>query len=159
MSSAPMLPGPPMPPAPPTPPAPAEIQRGPGMLGRAVWFVFVGWWLVGIMSAIAWFAMVTIIGLPLGIYLINHIPTFLTLRPRTTHLQWVVDQGGASRLVEVNRIQTAWPVRFVWFLFVGWWASALVMVVGWALIVLILTLPLGLWIYNRVPFVASLYRY
>jgi uncharacterized membrane protein YccF (DUF307 family) len=129
------------------------------MLVRAVWFVFIGWWLVGIMSAVAWFAMVTIIGLPLGIYLINHIPTFLTLRPRTTRLQWAVDQGGAARLVEVNRVQTAWPVRFVWFLFFGWWASAVVMVVGWALIVLILTLPLGLWIYNRVPFVASLYRY
>ena len=33
------------------------------------------------------------------------------------------------------------------------------MVVGYALIVLILTIPLGLWMYNRVPFVASLYRY
>ena len=156
MSSTSMLPGPPMPPM---PPAPAEIQRGPGMLVRAVWFVFVGWWLVGIMSAIAWLAMVTIIGLPLGIYLINHIPTFLTLRPRTTRLHWAMDQGGTAHLVEVNRVQTAWPVRFVWFLFVGWWASAVVMVVGWALIVLILTLPLGLWVYNRVPFVASLYRY
>jgi hypothetical protein len=50
-------------------------------------------------------------------------------------------------------------VRALWFLFVGWWASAFVMVVGYAFIGLILTIPLGLWMYNRVPFVAPLYRY
>ena len=33
------------------------------------------------------------------------------------------------------------------------------MTVGWFLIVLIITLPIGLMIYNRVPFIASLYRY
>ena len=53
----------------------AEQKTGPGLLVRALWFVFIGWWLTGIVSAIAWFAMVTIIGLPLGIWLINRIPT------------------------------------------------------------------------------------
>ena len=62
-------------------------------------------------------------------------------------------------LVETDIRQTAWPIRFIWFLFVGWWASAAVMTIGYLLIVLILTIPLGLWIYNRVPFIASLYRY
>jgi hypothetical protein len=33
------------------------------------------------------------------------------------------------------------------------------MAVGWLLVVLILTLPVGLMLYNRGPFVASLYRY
>jgi hypothetical protein len=33
------------------------------------------------------------------------------------------------------------------------------MAIGYVLVVLIVTLPIGLWIYNRVPFVASLYRY
>ena len=33
------------------------------------------------------------------------------------------------------------------------------MAVAWALIVIIITIPIGLLIYNRVPFVASLYRY
>jgi len=42
---------------------------------------------------------------------------------------------------------------------VGWWASALVMALGFLLVVLIITMPIGLMLYNRVPFVASLYRY
>ena len=31
--------------------------------------------------------------------------------------------------------------------------------IGWLLIVLIVTLPIGLMVFNRVPFVASGYRY
>jgi uncharacterized membrane protein YccF (DUF307 family) len=153
------------PPNPPTSPAsqlqlvPGETQRGPGFLVRALWFVLVGWWLTAIVSTLAWFAMITIIGLPLGIYLINHVPTYLTLRPRTKQVSWVPDPAGGYALMETGVRQTEWWIRFIWFLFVGWWASAAVMVVGYALIVFIITIPLGLWIYNRVPFVASLYRY
>ncbi len=118
-----------------------------------------GWWLTGIVSTIAWLAMITIIGLPLGIWLINRIPTVITLRPRTREVQQMVDSAGFTRLVAVPVAQVSWVVRGVWFILVGWWASAIVMAIGYLLIVLILTIPIGLWMYNRVPFVASLYRY
>ena len=162
---------PPAPPGGPPPHAPAgpppdapyvppqEIQQGPGLLVRALWFILVGWWLTGIVSTIAWFAMITIIGLPLGIWLINRIPTVITLRPRTRQVQQMVDSAGFTRFVDVPVAQVSWVVRGVWFILVGWWASAIVMAIGYALIVLILTIPIGLWMYNRVPFVASLYRY
>ena len=136
-----------------------EVQRGPGLLVRALWFIFIGWWLTGVVATIAWFAMITIIGLPLGIWLINRIPTVITLRPRTRQVQQMVDSAGFTRFVDVPVAQVSWVVRGVWFIFVGWWASAIVMAIGWLLIVLILTIPFGLWMFNRVPFVASLYRY
>jgi len=141
------------------PPVVAEVKSGPGYLVRAIWFVFVGWWLTGIVSAVAWFAMITIIGLPLGIWLINRIPTVLTLRPRTTYTYAYADGTGAIWTGESRLQQTPWPIRGLWFIFVGWWASAAMMTFAWALVVLIITLPIGLWLYNRVPFVASLYRY
>jgi uncharacterized membrane protein YccF (DUF307 family) len=135
-----------------------ETKSGPGLLVRAIWFVFVGWWLTGIMSAIAWLAMITIIGLPLGIYLINRIPTFITLRPRTrTMTAEMID--GQLVVADSKLAQKPWYIRLVWFLLIGWWASAVVMFVGWILVVLVVTLPIGLMLYNRVPFVASLYRY
>ncbi len=84
-------------------PVVAEGKRGPGLLVRAVWFVFVGWWLSGIMSLIAWLAMISILFLPLGIWLINRIPTFITLRPRTRELQAVIDASGIARFVDVPR--------------------------------------------------------
>ena len=76
-----------------------EVQQGPGLLVRALWFMFIGWWLTGIVSAIAWLAMITIIGLPLGIWLINRIPTVITLRPRTREVQRMVDSAGFVYLV------------------------------------------------------------
>jgi uncharacterized membrane protein YccF (DUF307 family) len=52
-----------------------ETKSGPNIVIRAIWFLFIGWWLSGLVSAISWLAMLTIIGLPIGIYLINRIPT------------------------------------------------------------------------------------
>ena len=39
-----------------------EVKTGPGLLVRAIWFILVGWWLTGFVSALAWGAMVTITG-------------------------------------------------------------------------------------------------
>ena len=80
---------------------PYEVQQGPGLLVRALWFIFIGWWLTGVVSAIAWVAMVTIIGLPLGIWLINRIPTVITLRPRTREVQRMIDAAGFVNFVHV----------------------------------------------------------
>jgi uncharacterized membrane protein YccF (DUF307 family) len=148
----------PAPPAAPVAYAPRTAAPA-GLLVRALWFVFVGWWLTGIVSAVAWFAMITIIGLPLGIWLVNRIPTVITLRPRTSFVSAWTDADGRTRLNAVAIDQPPWPVRGIWFLIVGWWASALAMTLGYFLIALIVTLPLGLMVFNRVPFVASLYRY
>lgn len=161
-----MPPGPPMPvpqppgQVPPRPPIVVETKTGPGLLVRAVWFVFVGWWLSGIVSAVAWLFMVTIIGLPIGIWLINRIPTVITLRPRTAYAYAFEDAFGHVRYSAAVPIQQLpWWVRGIWFLVVGWWASFFAMAIAWALIMFIITIPLGLLLYNRVPFVASLYRY
>ena len=137
----------------------AETRSGPGLLVRALWFIFIGWWLTGIVSTVAWFAMITIIGLPLGIWLVNRVPTVLTLRPRTSYVYAWTDAAGNAQTSEVKIEQPAWWIRGLWFLVVGWWASALVMSLGFLLVVLIITMPIGLMLYNRVPFVASLYRY
>jgi uncharacterized membrane protein YccF (DUF307 family) len=163
-ASAPPSPPPPTPTPPPayTPtPAVSMVERktGPGLLVRAIWFVFVGWWATAIVSAIAWVAMITIIGLPLGIWLVNRIPTVLTLRPRTSYVTTYTDALGRAVSHETKIDQPPWYVRGLWFVFVGWWLSGVAMSIGWVLCVLIITLPLGLMVYNRVPFLASLYRY
>ena len=163
-----MPPSPPMPvaqppaPVPPAPRPPVLVERktGPGLLVRAVWFIFVGWWLSGIVAAVAWFFMITIIGLPLGIWLVNRLPTVITLRPRTSYAYAYTDAYGNTSYSPAAPIeQVPWWVRGIWFLLVGWWASFFTMAIAWALIVLVITLPLGLMLFNRVPFVASLYRY
>src|SRR5262245_50874752 len=46
-------------------------QSGPGLLIRALYFILFGWWFSGIWAVIAWVLCLTIIGLPLGLYMLN----------------------------------------------------------------------------------------
>lgn len=134
-------------------------QQGPNLLVRAVWWILIGWWASGIAVAIAWIALVTIVGIPLGIWLINRLPSILTLRPRQK--TWIMgeDADGRQVISEGGRPQVAWYLRGLWFVLVGWWASALWMAAAWLIQLTIIGLPLALLMFNRTPFVASLYRY
>jgi uncharacterized membrane protein YccF (DUF307 family) len=139
--------------------ATTEAKDGPGLAIRALWFVFVGWWLTGIVVSVAWLALIPIIGLPLGIWLINRSPTVRTLRPRTSYVYAWTDAYGRTQTATAALDQPPWWIRGLWFVFAGWWLSGLVMLLGYALVILIVTIPLAIMVFNRVPFVASLYRY
>lgn len=52
-----------------TPNVPATTtvyERGPNLLVRFIWWLFIGWWASGIAVTIAWVALITTIGIPLG---------------------------------------------------------------------------------------------
>ncbi len=134
-------------------------KSGPNLLVRFVWWLLIGWWASGIAVVVAWFALVTIIGIPVGIWLINRLPSILTLRPRTR--VWTMGQDAEGRTVihEGGRTQTSLPIRGLWFVLVGWWASAIWMGLAWLIQLTIVGLPLALIMFNRTPFVASLYHY
>lgn len=134
-------------------------ERGPGLLVRFVWWLFIGWWASGVAVAIAWAALVTIIGIPVAIWLINRLPTVLTLRPRRRSWTLGQDAQGRSVVIEHQREQVAWPLRGLWFVLVGWWASAIWMGVAWLIQLTIIGIPIALLMFNRTPFIASLYRY
>ena len=105
------------------------------------------------MSALAWFLVVTIIGLPLGLWIINRLPMLITLRPQEQ--QWRLDAEG---FVRRSQQQRPFLLRMVWFFLVGWWLSALWMAVAYAALLTILLLPLSFWMYGRIGAVTTLYR-
>jgi uncharacterized membrane protein YccF (DUF307 family) len=41
--------------------------------------------------------------------------------------------------------------RVLWFIFVGWWLSALFITIGYVLSATLILMPLGIWFLNRVP--------
>jgi hypothetical protein len=47
-------------------------------------------------------------------------------------------------------------VRVIWFIFVGWWLGQAALLFAWVCNVLILTLPLGLYVLNRLPQIFTL---
>ena len=118
------------------------------LLVRALWFVVVGWWATPVVVNAAWLLNVTILGIPLGIKVLNFVPTVLSLKePR------------AKSAPATARGQRSLVVRAVYFVFVGWWLSLLWAEVAAFLSITIVGLPVAYWMFNRLPFVTSLYRF
>ncbi|WP_101295121.1 YccF domain-containing protein [Halegenticoccus soli] len=118
------------------------------LLVRALWFVLVGWWATPAVVNLAWFLITTVVLLPLGVALINLVPTVLSLRePRSRSAP------------ETARGQHSLLVRAAYFALVGWWLSWLWANVAAFLAVTIVGLPVAYWMFNRLPYVTSLYRF
>ncbi len=132
-----------------------RVRQSPNIIVRVVYFLFLGWWLGGAVSGLAWLLVVSIIGLPLGIYLINRLPTFVTLRMPDEHL--VVQAGTIVRATSSQ--QLPFLARAIYFLLVGWWFSGLWLSVAYLLVLSVVGLPLAFWMYNRVGAVTTLFRY
>ena len=135
---------------------PIMIQRsdGAGLLIRALYFVLFGWWFSAIWAVVAWVLCVTIIGLPVGLFMLNRMPQVVTLKPTRTNL--LITPSG--EVVQLNVPQVPFLLRAIYFVLIGWWFSALWLAVAWALHVTIIGMLLGFWMFNRVPAVVSLAR-
>jgi uncharacterized membrane protein YccF (DUF307 family) len=118
------------------------------LLTRALWFVFVGWWLTPILVNAAWLLGLTVVLLPVSVKLINLVPTALTLK-----------SPGSTIDPEAGRGQHNLLIRALYFVFVGWWASLIWANVANLLAITIVGLPIAIWMLHRLPFVLSLYRY
>lgn len=128
------------------------------LLVRALWFLFVGWWLTGIWLAVAWLLLVTIVGAPLGIMLINRVPFVLSLKRRGVETR-VVSEDGETSIEHTSPEQSPLLLRAVYFLLVGWWLSLLWMGIAYLFSLSILGLPIAIWLFGKLPYVVSLYRY
>ena len=131
---------------------PLVTVEPPNLILRVIWFVVVGWWLTGILSAAAWALNATVIGLPLGLWIINRLPFVATLRPPGT-LYWV-DEGVLRPATE----QHPFLLRVIYFILIGWWFSGLWMAFAYVLLLTIIGMPGAFWMYGRIGAVTTLYR-
>lgn len=131
-----------------------SVNQSPNILIRIVWFVLLGWWLSGVWTVVAWVLCVSVIGLPLGIIMLNALPQVTTLRSR--ELITVLDARGV--ITVVDSAQYPLLVRALYFVFVGWWFSAIWLSVAWLLGSSVILLPISFWMINRAPAVLLLTR-
>jgi uncharacterized membrane protein YccF (DUF307 family) len=143
--------------------APAIViapPTGPGIGVRIVWYLFIGWWLTGLVITVAYIAAITIIGLPVAFYLFNRIPTFLTLRGRSkTYRATTTADGRATILSAVHIEQRPMWARALWFVCVGFWLGAIWMGIAYFLCLIVIGLPLGIMMFDRVGGVMTLLKY
>lgn len=63
------------------------------------------------------------------------------------------------RPVSVTRVERGGHgclVTLLWFIFIGWWLSAIWIAIAWVLVVLIIPMPIGLKMINMLPKIATL---
>jgi uncharacterized membrane protein YccF (DUF307 family) len=131
-----------------------ERAGGPGLLVRALYFILFGWWFSGVWAVIAWLLCLTIIGLPLGLLMLNRLPQVVTLKPSRTDL--VLNNAG--RVVERRVPQMPFLLRAVYFVLIGWWLSAIWIALAWALNASIVGMVIGFWMFSRTAAIVSLAR-
>lgn len=134
-----------------------ESRQGFPFVLRVIWFFLVGWYVALPWILIAWFLNLTIIGLPLGLWMLNRVPLVLTLRVQGGYN--VATARGDEVVWSYSGVpQHPFLVRAVYFLLIGWWFSLAWSLLAWALSVSIIGLPIGAWMFNRLPEVTTLMR-
>jgi uncharacterized membrane protein YccF (DUF307 family) len=108
------------------------MQSGPGLLIRILWFIFVGWWLGLIWVVAAWFFNLTIIGLPLGLAMINSTPQVMTLKP--SRVTTVLENRDGTQVIRQRPLeQHPFLLRALYFLVIGFWFSLVWTLLAWLL--------------------------
>ena len=136
-----------------------QEDTSPSIIVRGVYFLLFGWWASGVWLSIAWFLNLTIIGMPLGIKMINFVPKIVSLKDRKIQTERMVDEAGNVTIRQGTSEQYSLLLRAAYFLLVGWWASGIWMFFAWLASITIIGLPLAVWMYDRLPFIVSLYQY
>ncbi len=131
-------------------------ERAPGLLIRAVWFIFVGWWLGQLAVLSAWVLNVLIITLPLGLYILNRLPQVFTLRPSSQSWQIQAAGEGVTVVKSVDISQRDFWLRAVYFLLIGWWFSLIWLEAAWLAGVTLILLPLSFWMFAKAAAVTTL---
>jgi uncharacterized membrane protein YccF (DUF307 family) len=126
---------------------------------RVLWFIFIGWHITLWWVLAAWLLNLTIIGMPLGLWMLNRVGFVLTLRTQRTYSVGEIRDGAVVGWRTQGVPQNPFILRALYFLLIGWWFSLIWSLLGWLLCVTIIGLPLGVWMLNRLPEVTTLMRH
>ncbi len=117
------------------------------LLARALWFVFIGLWVGQVWLVLAWLLNLTLIGLPLGMWMLSRLPQVMTLR--STPIPQRPPIGVAQSTAH-------FAVRAVYFVLIGWWVSFLWMQLAWLIAATVIGLPLSFLMFERVATLTTL---
>ncbi|NPV76663.1 MAG: YccF domain-containing protein [Anaerolineae bacterium] len=135
-----------------------KTNQNPGCLVQILWFAFVGWWLGQAWMVAAWICMVTIFGIPLGVWMLNRIPKVMALREPASVVRITTRPDGSIQKEAVDVRQVNIVLRALYFLLIGWWFTALWLELAYAISMTVIGLPIGFWMFDLAPALLTLKR-
>ncbi|MCC6146056.1 MAG: YccF domain-containing protein [Anaerolineaceae bacterium] len=138
--------------------AKVKTNQNPGCLLQILWFAFIGIWLGQAWMVAAWICMLTIVGIPAGVWMLNRVPKVMALREPETVVRIVTRPDGKIQKVQMQPSQINILLRSVYFLLVGWWLSALWLEAAYAISLTVVGLPVGFWMFDLTPALLTLKR-
>lgn len=127
------------------------------ILLRALWFVFVGWWAGLLWLHLAYILCVSVIFLPIGLMMLNRLPTILTLHTSIREATYY-NRYGAVGMTVGEPVQRSFLLRALYFLLIGWWLGYVWAVVGYIFCFTLVLAPVGIVMLSTLPAVITLRR-
>lgn len=134
-----------------------NTPQQPSLLVQGMWFLFVGWWASQLAILTAYLFILSIIGMPVGVMILNRLPAIVALRGPKKELT-VRQVNGTTVISHEQRQQRNFWIRAGYFLLFGWWLGLLLVEISWLFMLTIIGLPVAVPIYDYVPKVVSLRR-
>jgi uncharacterized membrane protein YccF (DUF307 family) len=135
-----------------------RTDENPGCLIQLLWFFFFGVWLGQVWMAVAWLLMITVIGLPVGISMVNVLPKIIALRAPVRHWKIYICGPCDTEKQEIKVPQLNFYLRAYYSLFIGLWLCAVSMEAAFWLCASVIGLPIGFWVFDWIPAILSLHR-
>jgi len=130
-------------------------QKQLNIIIRVIWFYFIGLPIGVFWLNFAWLLGITIIGLPICIWMINAAPGIMTLKQQDYYEEFKVGEKTAYFLNKASQ-ETSFIWRAIYFILFGWWVSLIWIEVSLVLSATFILIPVGFWMINRLPLVMTL---
>jgi uncharacterized membrane protein YccF (DUF307 family) len=127
---------------------PVVVRSQPGCLVQILYFIFIGWWLGALAVSLAYLLFLTIIGMPLGVIIINKIPYLMALRNTEPTIS-IAGQSTHQRNIFI---------RIIWFFLIGFWLTAVWLTIAYIFCGTIIGMPIGFWMFDKTPAILTLHK-
>jgi uncharacterized membrane protein YccF (DUF307 family) len=124
------------------------VRSQPGCLVQLIFFIFIGWWLGALAVTLAYLLFLTIIGIPLGVKIINKIPYLMALRNTAPVISFI-----GQKTEQINIF-----IRIIWYLLLGWELTAIWLTIAYLFCCTILGMPIGFWMFDKAPAILTLHK-
>ena len=131
-------------------------NKKPHIVIRLLWIVFIGWWLSGIFYFVGAILTLLIITSPLGMVVLQKMGWAFSLYEESKDIT-IVNHGGMTTVTDSSQeTWTSFLIRYIYFIFIGWWAGIICWGIASLFGLTIIGLPVTILIMDRLGKVMTL---